>query len=203
MAFLDPNPISFSESLEISNVQVTALNTFQSEILRGLSAGVMDPARHSEFIGLQREEILDRFDVYRQESEYHAILTLLAQLEAIIKSDFLLRQNQLPFNVLYHRWGIQPPFEDLLDYWKKTSPAYRDDFGDFKSARRLRHWLAHGRDYKVKLAKIYTPNDINGIVQKVYSAISALPITRSYSKLWSRLHGIRLWLRHWRPFQRI
>ena len=75
----------------------------------------MNPARHSEFADLKRLEILNRFDYYRSELEYHAILTLLARLEAEMKADFLLRYGQSPFEALFRRWGIQPPFDELLD----------------------------------------------------------------------------------------
>lgn len=145
MATLSANPLDFTDVVEVVAVQTRALNSFQNEVLLAFRKGSLNSQHHQEFLGLTSTEILARFDLYRKESEYRGILTLLARLEAEIKADFLSRTAQVPFNSLFVASGAQPKFDDLMDTWKKVAPLNRNSFGDLKGARRFRHWLAHGR----------------------------------------------------------
>ncbi|HEY3873860.1 MAG TPA: hypothetical protein VGM92_00155 [Candidatus Kapabacteria bacterium] len=201
MSLLSANPLDSSDILEVVAVQSRALDLFQDEVHTALRTSALNPMRHAEFFGLTSMEILSRFDLYRRETEYHGILTLLARLEAEVKADFQRRSAQVPFNSLFVQWGAQPKFDDLMETWKKAAPINRNSFGNLKSVRRFRHWLAHGRDYPTTLAKSYTLADVATIFQDVISAIASLPTTRSLSPFRSNVLEWRLKIRHFKPFK--
>ena len=123
MATLSANPLDYSDILEVVSLQIRALYSFQAEVLAAKGSMSLNPNLHAEFFGLTSIEILARFDLYRQESEYHGILTLLARLEAEIKADFLVRSAQVPFNSVFALWGAQPKFDHLMEAWKKAVPT--------------------------------------------------------------------------------
>jgi hypothetical protein len=198
---LSANPLDFSDILEIVAVQSRALDLFQDEVLTAFRTSSLNPVRHAEFFGLTSMEILSRFELYRRETEYHGILTLLARLEAEVKSDFRQRTTEAPFDSLWVLSGLQPRFEDLLDAWKKAVPASRNAFGDLKAVRRLRHWLAHGRDYSTTIAKSYTLADVETISREVIAVLASLPPSNSASSFRVIMLEWRLKIRHLQPFK--
>jgi hypothetical protein len=198
---LSANPLDFSDILEVAAVQSRSLDSFQDEILIAFRTLSLNSVRHAEFFGLTPIEILSRFELYRREAEYHGMLTLLARLEAEVKADFQLRTAQAPFDSLWVLSGSQPRFEDLLDAWKKAVPASRNAFGDLKAVRRLRHWLAHGRDYTTTIAKSYTLADVVTIFQEVVAVLGSLPPSNSASSFIARMLEWRLKIRHLQPFK--
>jgi hypothetical protein len=170
--------ISYEAAREVSEIQIRSLNSFQQEVLEAFQGGNFDPHRHQEFASLNLAEILNRFEQYRQEAEYHGILTILARAEADLKDDFNKRKlQQTPFNSFYLRFGDRFRLDELLDLWKVADPSSAPVIGDFKGARHLRHWLAHGRNYDANIGKSYTVLDVFSIAHILRASIVAFPLS--------------------------
>ena len=171
-------PVGYEEAREVSEIQIRSLNSFQQEVLEAFQRGKLDHNRHQEFATFNLAQILNRFEHYRQEAEYHGILTILARAEADLKDDFQRRKlQQTPFISFYLRYGDRFRLDELLDLWKVTDPSSASAIGDFKGARLLRHWLAHGRNYNANLGKSYTVLDAFTIAQRLRLSVASFPIT--------------------------
>jgi hypothetical protein len=114
---------------------------------------------------------------YRKESsefEHSTCLTVLAALEARFRIDYLARsENKLKdalsqsLRKLYAKHRNKLGFEDLLNAWKRHSPALSDHISQLKTALIYRHWLAHGRYWEPKLGRKHDFSDIWNLAYKI------------------------------------
>jgi hypothetical protein len=61
--------------------------------------------------------------------------------------------------------------EDILDTWREygSDPEIKHVVSEFKGALNLRHWLAHGRYWKLNLGRVsgYNPVDVFDICREL------------------------------------
>lgn len=115
------------------------------------------------FEGYSINEIDYYFLKQNEELEQLTSLNLLASVEASFRVDFLSRvynkkRDDLSraFRDLYNEYGNKISLEEhILEIWKEKYPITKQIVGDFKSALKYRHWLAHGRYWNPKLGRTY------------------------------------------------
>jgi hypothetical protein len=132
------------------------------------------------------------FKACKQEIDLSAVITLVAAAEARIRLDVkqrckssgdLAARLSLLTNSVNHEYQI-PLYENgIMDAWKdcvgslsNVSQKDRDrlltGIGGFKSLLPVRHWVAHGRYWKLRRgAERYPPLAVANIVNKLYDAL--------------------------------
>jgi hypothetical protein len=131
-------------------------------------------ASNPTFGGMSPDEIEEFF----QELDYLTELDLLTAVEAALRVDFYERVQDKKkdplsrnFQGLVRRLGNKVYLaEHILEAWKKSVPQGAA-ISDFKGALNLRDWLAHGRYWKPKLGRDYSPNDIFDICSNLLQTV--------------------------------
>lgn len=138
----------------------------------------------ARFVGYSREdlavELQDRID----ELDLSSSLVLLTACEAMFRVDFHRRCE------LKHRSDISRAFReigrnqgqwrlslerDILSLWREYHPEHKDVIGDLIGALNYRHWLAHGRYWKPKLARVrYDFDTLFAIAHRIASEMPLL-----------------------------
>src|SRR6266511_3183067 len=108
---LNPYPLLLADTVEFSIVQVDALELLAKEILNSFE--VHRNTIFPQFEGLSKEELLIKFDFFREEVQWNAMLVMLATIEATIRLDYLeKRRKGKRFRTLYSQFGARTPLED-------------------------------------------------------------------------------------------
>lgn len=102
------------------------------------------------------------FDNSEDEIEHLVCLDLVSATEAFLRVDFYTKINQKNkseigriFREVHKKKGVKISLEaDIIDAWKKTTGNRL--FSEFSGLLKYRHWLAHGRYWTPKLARIYS-----------------------------------------------
>lgn len=107
-------------------------------------------------------------------------MSILAALEAAFRMDFLHRcykRQRDPlsrsFRTLYQKYqnkGQQVPLGDIFLQWKSHSTVRRSIISDLEQAFKYRHWLAHGRYWKLKIGREYDYDDIYTLAESIYNS---------------------------------
>jgi len=144
-------------------------------------------------VGASREDIADYFADCREELELSAVLVLTASAEARLRGDAAQRieksQDALGkrFKVLRANarteWMI-PLYDDgIVDAWKAFIASITNlvtpdkarlltSIGRFKNLLDIRHWVAHGRYWKLQRGVEHFPPDVAAdIVHELYAAL--------------------------------
>jgi hypothetical protein len=160
---------SFPLPLEVSEYYDRSIEML--DVVRRLS--VEDPAHQalkgSSFALLtatDREVLLLEM---RSELDSQVALTLMASYEAVLRADFEARIRRKPrstrgvnksFKELSSRYQGRVALDDILATWKGSVGARPAVFHTFGEYLRLRHWLAHGRRWTLKVTRAVDPADI-------------------------------------------
>ena len=153
-------------------------------IVRRLSA--RDPAnaalKGSSFDGLtaiEREVLL--IDM-RTELDCEVALTLMASCEAVLRADFEARIRRKPrstravnkiFKGLRSQYQGRVSLDDILVTWKGSVGRRPSVFDTFSEYLRLRHWLAHGRRWTLKVRRAVDPMDIGEAADALFGLLPA------------------------------
>ncbi|WP_202369638.1 hypothetical protein [Pseudomonas sp. MWU318] len=119
-------------------------------------------------------QILSDYRKAQRELEISICLTILASLEAKFRLDYLQRVDSKlkdplsrAYMKLYGRHKNKIGFDDLLDAWKRYAPSSIVYVRELKGALAFRHWLAHGRYWEPKLARVHGYTDIYRLADDV------------------------------------
>jgi hypothetical protein len=166
-----PLPLAVSEHHSRS---VEVLN-----IVRLLSA--VDPGnpalKGSSFDGLTATEAEVLLVEMRTELDCEVALTLMASCEAVLRADFEARIRRKPrstlavnkiFKGLWRRYQRRVALDDILATWKDFVGRRPSVFNTFGEYLRLRHWLAHGRRWTLKVRRAVDPADIGEAADELF-----------------------------------
>jgi hypothetical protein len=136
------------------------------------------PAR---FTGYSATEVSAELQARLAEVDMASCLTLLSAVEAVFRIDYLQRCYQKErdplsraFRDLHKRKRLKVNLEDeIFDLWKQHTNGASQLIGDLKGAFKYRHWLAHGRYWKPRLAKKY---DFLSLYALAASVLSNFPL---------------------------
>ncbi len=144
------------------NQLVDALECYQASVSRGAAVS-------RGFRGLMDDEIIEHFELLKEELNAWGILSLIATAEAIIRRDYLRRVRERKKDSLsrYYRELERTKGksvrlkDDLLHQWTSISPSTRGVVHRFFEILPIRHWIAHGRYYvlrarQVEISAIYS-----------------------------------------------
>jgi len=196
MLFDDPTSLEPEDIVHWFEVCAAGLECEEREAHRQLGTQGQLSSTLTEVlsVGATREEISDYFKACRRELEISALLMLTASAEARLRLDASIRmQNQdalgKRLKVLRgnarSEWMI-PLYEDgIVDAWKAyigsiNLPVRADrarllaSVGRFKNLLGVRHWVAHGRYWRIQRGIEHFPPDVAaGVVEDLYIALRA------------------------------
>jgi hypothetical protein len=122
---------------------------------------------YEKFPTLKIDEIEQKKKQGLKEIEINAIFMLLSSIEAWIRIDYEYRvRNKLKDNLSRELRKIDKsidkiykiPIERLCDVYKEYTTG--NLFSELKSVFKLRHWIAHGRYWKLKIGKKYDFDEV-------------------------------------------
>ena len=184
LAFNSLQKRTIQEVLEWHEFQVEILGGEKNHVLEEL--GAAPASEDSRFLEMTRGEIDAFFVVQQNELGFAAMLLLMAAAEAAIRVDFIDRvEKRLKDPVSKAFRAINKKLakrnapdrvsleEDILDTWAEIDDNAKGPIGEFKGALRMRHWLAHGRYWDVRMGRQrYTPDDVFDISSNLLQALA-------------------------------
>jgi hypothetical protein len=160
--------------------QNSLLGASRGHVLLMLRSG--DPERlqphESQFVGLTQTEVEEFFEAQRERLELLIMFDLIATTEAILRSEFSARVEARKKDSLSRRFrGIYQVRADRIRLDEDILGAMREEgvpanvVGAFRGALKLRHWLAHGKQWHPKLGRGYDPGDVFDISRALIDSI--------------------------------
>lgn len=137
----------------------------------------------SKFWGLSLSELDLYFESQNYKLECLTSLGLLSSAEAALRMDYLSRVYEKrkdylsrDFRDLYRVKERKVLLDDdILEFWKKHYPQYKQAISDYMAALKYRHWLAHGRYWNPKFGrKSYDVFTIYEISESILNAIKSV-----------------------------
>lgn len=129
-------------------------------------------------LGMTEAELSQFFERHRVELDVAASLLVLAEAEAVLRTDFLARVERRgkdvsrAFREIDKQYGKKVRLdEDLLGTWTDIVPAAGAAISAFRGALKLRHWLAHGRYWVPKLGQDYSAEDAFRIAEALFAKL--------------------------------
>jgi hypothetical protein len=139
------------------------------------------------FFGYTRTERADELRFRIDETSLRSILVILASLEAKFRIDFELRcQRRLKDNLSRAFRAIHKEKEervsldqDIFEAWGSHFVESKRLIGEMRTAFRLRHWLAHGRNWQPKIGKDFDFESVfdlaTAVSEEFFSDSTVLP----------------------------
>jgi hypothetical protein len=135
-----------------------------------------------EFLLLRPDEARARIDEHRKSLGYLTSLDLITAVEGALREDFaervrLRKKDDLSraYRELERQFGKKARLESILDALKTVYVTEFKAVGEFKGLLDLRDWLAHGRYWKMKLGRDYTPEQIFEICNQLLEEAETMP----------------------------
>jgi hypothetical protein len=152
----------------------TAVDDFELKVLDLIALGEPVP---DSVLGMTPDEVARHFEEARSELDSAASLMLLAEAEAVLRVDYLLRVRRKEkdpvsraFRELHKVKEDSVRLEqELLETWVTCHDGCKAAVSDFKGALNLRHWLAHGRYWTPKLGRRYAVRDVFEIADRLFT----------------------------------
>jgi hypothetical protein len=137
-----------------------------------------NPPGHLLF--LSKVEVADLLAWSKKELDNQFTLSLLAEIEAILRTDFQTRAtSKSPSYLSSHfrtiarkRKGRVRLVEDILDGWRLVNKDSGAVIGRVKTAFHLRNWLAHGRYFVPNLGRKHDFFEIETLAIAVQQMVS-------------------------------
>jgi len=157
----------------------------QQEALRKLKNEVLDALRNlrlapnSKFITYSLDEINEYFEENFEELEHLVSFDLIAATEGRLRSNFfktVFNKERTDigraFREIHRAKGNHISLEeDILEKWKEHDHPHRSAFSDFKGILHYRHWLAHGRYWKLLYGRMYSADETYQIADNIFRII--------------------------------
>ena len=130
-------------------------------------------------LGMTPEEVIVHFEDMRRELDAAASLLVLAEAEAVLRVDYLSRVQRKgkdavsrAYREMYKDKEANVRLDqDLLATWVTHHGECKSAVSDFRSVMNLRHWLAHGRYWTPKLGRVYAPQDVFEIADRLFAKL--------------------------------
>ncbi len=191
MLFDSPATLKVDVVLGWYAVMILGLRTVREEVMRFRLVGQRPPEdMPSELNYASLEEVDAYFDSAREELELSTVFILIASAEARLRVDAKARIKvahdplSKRLSELYERvdldWKVPLKEKGILDAWRyhikwhSTAAELEkrqaiDCLGKLKDTLALRHWLAHGRYWKINRSiKSYPPVTVAKLIQDLY-----------------------------------
>ena len=136
---------------------------------------------YGNFPTLTKDEINQKKKQTLKEIETNTIFMLLSSIEAWIRVDYEYRvRKRLKDNLSKELRNIDKTIdknykisiEKLCDIYKEYTTS--NLFSELKSAFKLRHWIAHGRYWILKIGKKYDFDEIYKLAENVYNFVKKI-----------------------------
>lgn len=166
-----------------------AISSHYRTVRKSIVAHFQNPNADPELIGLTPDKIELLKDSTLEELEKEAVLALITSLEAVFRTDFIIRveakkrdtlskhfksiiketEKKSGIRLPYFRYGIK---EVIIDGWKEYRPNYKTAFDSLGQIFEFRNWMAHGRYwiFKDSVSK-YTYSYVETVTMSLKTAI--------------------------------
>lgn len=148
----------FAEGMPIDSI-----NSYYDSVKKAITTMFSPTANNNyavDFCGLSLIEIQEEQDNLYDELEIEATLCLIAYLESLFRTDFIVRCELKKRDVLSRLYRaaynpIKAPYtysfkEFILENWKKAYPNEKALMDRIIEMMNFRHWIAHGRYWMFK-----------------------------------------------------
>lgn len=130
-------------------------------------------------LGMTEDELSQFFERQRAELDVAGSLLVLAEAEAVLRTDFEARVHRRgkdvvsrAFREIHKLVGKKARLEqDVLVTWTENVPSAASAISAFRAALKLRHWLAHGRYWVPKLGQDYSAEDAFGVADALFAKL--------------------------------
>src|ERR1035438_9456083 len=143
-----------------------------------IATGALDVDLEARFLGFDESAVDRSFEDQRAELEVVIMLPLLTTAEAILRIDFNKRVHKRLRDRLSKKYReIRRTHKDKVRLDQDLLEALKDEVPqpsvvrEFRSALRLRDWLAHGKHWHPKLGRNYSPGDVFDICSAMLNAL--------------------------------
>lgn len=158
-----------------------AIYDYKNNIISGIEKGVRFNLSQ-EVSGLTLNELDNYFEDMYKELENVTCLSLLAAVEAKLRTDYLFRSHNKKkdalskkFRYIYKQKSNKASLEeDILNAWTEIYPELKRIIGDYKGALNYRNWLAHGRYWEPTLGRKYDVNIVYSISDNIVRNITII-----------------------------
>jgi hypothetical protein len=135
-------------------------------------------AHEARFIGLTPVEVEEFFDSQKGRLELLTMFEILATTEAVLRIEVRIRVDgrkkdalSRRLRKLYKARGERIRLDEDILAAMKDEGISASAIAGFRSALKLRNWLAHGRHWHPKLGSGYTPNDVFDVSRALIDSI--------------------------------
>ncbi|RUM59094.1 MAG: hypothetical protein DSY60_00385 [Persephonella sp.] len=137
--------------------------------------------RYENFPTLTKNEINEKKKQILKEIEINTIFMLLSSIEAWIRIDYEYRVRKRLKDKLsrelrevdkYLDKTYKISIEQLCDIYKKYTVG--NLFSELKAVFKLRHWIAHGRYWKLKIGKKYDFDEVYQLAEAIFKLSKGL-----------------------------
>lgn len=130
-------------------------------------------------LGMTEGELASFFERQRVELDVAASLLVLAEAEAVLRTDFVGRVKRRKkdavsreFRKIHKVSGNRVRLdEDVLATWAARFPTASSAISAFRAVLNLRHWLAHGRYWVPKLGRDYSAEQAFGVADALFAKL--------------------------------
>ena len=143
-----------------------------------------NPSFIARFAGYTPSEVQEELADRLGETDMRSALAIMTRIEAAFRIDYLQRCKRkgadgvsVAFRRLHRSYGHiywRVPLEKgIFETWRTVHPGTSSLVGELKGAFRFRHWLAHGRYFRPKLAQKY---DYQGLYLLALNVLAQFPL---------------------------
>ncbi|OGU38956.1 MAG: hypothetical protein A2X61_09490 [Ignavibacteria bacterium GWB2_35_12] len=135
------------------------------------------------FFSFTTDDINDYFNNSEEELEHLVCFDLISATEAFLWVDFYQKVHRKDKSKLGKEFRIITKKkskkvkgnisleQDIIESWKKIHYEKKDIFSNLLGILNYRHWLAHGRYWKPKIGRQYTPEITYDIAENIFNLI--------------------------------
>lgn len=166
----------------MANAAIVRIAGYHNDVIASLKLYFSDvsPNFQERFFGRTPEEIAIELSARLEETDLRSALAIFSAMEAAFRIDYeqrcqarmkddLSRAFRAMYKVRKRRVGLE---EDIFEAWKHKWPGSRQLIGSLRGAFKFRHWLAHGRYWKPRLArKKYDFDSVYDLAEAVFNSL--------------------------------
>jgi hypothetical protein len=168
----------------MANAAIVRIAEYHNDVIASLRLYFSDvsPSFQERFFGRTPEEVSVELTARLEETDLRSALAVFSTVEAAFRADYerrcqarmkddLSRAFRAIYKVRKKRVGLE---QDIFEAWKDEWPGSRQLIGSLRGAFKFRHWLAHGRYWKPRLAR--KKYDFNSVYDLAAAVFSSLPL---------------------------
>ena len=153
--------------------------SYSLELAQVRSSLVSGTAVDADYVGMTVGDLEGEFASRGGELDEAGAFFIVAEAEALLRTDFLRRvyrreKDDLSrrFRAMHREASTRVRLEDhILAAWRDEVPSARAEIGEFAGLTNYRNWLAHGRYWVKKHGRNYDADSSLEIVENLFSAL--------------------------------